>query len=115
MKSAGKSDVTEENMEMGFLDFHIKADEKVDEDRNGGAFGSWEKYFRELSETNHKVPIRKFVEYTVHLLSDLLLFFLIWCHICKQFRSAFDSGLRIVYIIYGDILFACELSWELGF
>ncbi len=40
MKGAGKSDVTEENMEMRFLDFHIKADEEVDEDRNGGAFGS---------------------------------------------------------------------------
>jgi hypothetical protein len=39
MERTGQSDVTEQNVQMGFFDFDIKPDKEVDKDRNGVTFG----------------------------------------------------------------------------
>lgn len=84
MESAGKSDVTEEDVKVGFFNLNVEPYKEVDKDRNGVTFGGGEEDVWELSEGNHKVSIREFIEETIHLFSDLILLFLLLSRVSKE-------------------------------
>lgn len=100
---------------MRLLYLGVKPDKKADKDGNGVAFGWREENLRELSESDHEIAVREFVEKGIHLFANLLLFFLLLSHIAKEWsaRLCFLWRMSVLWIWKGLIVIFRK-RWFIG-